>query len=351
MGNVSLKKLHSRLVINWLKNFCGVRGKLIYFIQTNNLYLLDQKDLDQISLSVSINYRKIKTPNESYLIIKINKTGSIVDDNLSDLTNQLQALFSGYVLEVVNSLNFIKYKILTSNRVEEFYLFDNCVNYKGKSYIDVSRNLRWEFDKVPSCGIWGSSGSGKTYLALTMLKKISTLTPNVFVSDCKFDEFSYYSKKIGIKNVATDIEEVCESIKKVSDILDKRYKSEKPKKFSPVFLFIDEFAILKLSVGKKKFEELIGYIRNIILKGRRARVFIILIQQYQNTNLGIPMDLLSSLGLKIVFGNSVQLYKNVFEVSKDIDLITKNIGEGYYSQNGNEVKLLFAPYIMDLEEK
>ncbi|MDU8967757.1 MAG: hypothetical protein E7H39_18225, partial [Clostridium sp.] len=187
--------------------------------------------------------------------------------------------------------------------------------------------------------------------ALTMLKKISTLTPNVFVSDCKFDEFSYYSKKIGIKNNATSIEEVCEMIKTVSDILDKRYQNQKPKKYEPVFLFLDEFAILKLAVGKKKFEELIGYIRNIILKGRRARVFIVLIQQYQNTNLGIPMDLLNSLGLKILLGNSVQLYKNVFEISKDIDLITKNIGEGYYTENGNEVKLLFAPYIMDLEEK
>lgn len=351
MGNVSLKKLHSRLVINWLKNFCGVRGKLIYFIQTNNLYLLDQKDLDQISLSVSINYQKIKTSYESYLIIKINKTGSLIDDNLSGLTNQLQALFFGYVLEVVNSLNFIRYKILLIRETEEFYLFNDDVSYKNLNYIDVSRNLRWEFDKVPSCGIWGSSGSGKTYLALTMLKKISTLTPNVFVSDCKFDEFSYYSKEIGIKNVATDIEEVCEMIKNVSDVLDKRYKSEKPKKYEPVFLFIDEFAILKLSVNKKKFEELIGYIRNIILKGRRARVFIVLIQQYQNTNLGLPMDLLNSLGLKIVLGNSVQLYKNVYEITKDIDLITKNTGEGYYSENGNEVKLLFAPYIMDLEEK
>lgn len=351
MGNVSLKKLHSRLVINWLKNFCGVRGKLIYFIQANNLYMLDQNDLNQISLSVSINYQKIKTSHESYLIIKINKTGSVVDDNLGDLTNQLQALFFGYVLEVVNSLNFIRYKILLSRETEEFYLFDNCVSYKGKSYIDVSRNLRWEFDKTPSCGIWGSSGSGKTYLALTMLKKISTLTNATYICDCKFDEFSYYSKEIGIKNVATDIEEVCIYLKKVSDILDKRYQNEKPKKYNPLFLFIDEFAILKLSVGKKRFEELIGYIRNIILKGRRARVFIVLIQQYQNTNLGIPMDLLNSLGLKILLGNSVQLYKNVFEVSKDIDLITKNIGEGYYSQNGNEVKLLFAPYIMDLEEK
>lgn len=351
MGNVSLKKLHSRFIINWLKKFCGIRGKLIYFIQANNLYLLDQKDLDQISLSVSISYQKIKTSHESYLIIKINKTGSIVDDNLSDLTNQLQALFFGYVLEVVNSLNFIRYKILLSRETEEFYLFNDDVSYKNLNYIDISRSLRWEFDKAPSCGIWGSSGSGKTYLALTMLKKISTLTPNVFVSDCKFYEFSYYSKEIGIKNVATDIEEVCEMIKKVSYILDKRYKNEKPKNYEPVFLFVDEFAILKLSVGKKKFEELIGYIRNIILKGRRARVFIVLIQQYQNTNLGIPMDLLNSLGLKIVFGNSVQLYKNVFEVSKDIDLITKNIGEGYYSQNGNEVKLLFAPYVMDLEEK
>ncbi|MDU8967753.1 MAG: hypothetical protein E7H39_18205, partial [Clostridium sp.] len=197
MGNVSLKKLHSRFVINWLKNFCGVRGKLIYFIQANNLYMLDQNDLNQISLSVSINYQKIKTPYESYLVIKINKTGSIVDDNLSDLTNQLQALFSGYVVEVVNSLNFIRYKILTSNQIEEFYLFNNDVSYKSLNYIDVSRNLKWSFDKAPSCGIWGSSGSGKTYLALTMLKKISTLTPNVFVSDCKFDEFSYYSKKIG----------------------------------------------------------------------------------------------------------------------------------------------------------
>lgn len=350
MGNVSLKKLHSRFVINWLKNFCGVRGKLIYFIQANNLYMLDQNDLNQISLSVSINYKKFKTDFENYMIVKINKTGSIIDDNLNDLTNQLQALFSGYVVEVVNSLNFIKYKILTSNQIEEFYLFSDDVSYKNLNYIDVSRNLKWEFDKVPSCGIWGSSGSGKTYLALTMLKKISTLTPNIFISDCKFDEFSYYSKRIGIKNIANDIEEVCEMIKKVSDILDKRYQNQKPKKYEPVFLFLDEFAILKLSVGKKKFEELIGYIRNIILKGRRARVFIVLIQQYQNTNLGLPMDLLSSLGLKIILGNSVQLYKNVFEVSKDIELITKNTGEGYYSENGNEVKLLFAPYIMDLEK-
>lgn len=351
MGNVSLKKLHSRFVINWLKRFCGTRGKLIYFIQANNLYMLDQSDLNQISLSVSIDYKKFKTDFENYIIVKINKTGSIIDDNLNDLTNQLQALFSGYVLEVVNSLNFIRYKILTSNQIEEFYLFNDDVSYKNLNYIDVSRNLKRNFDKAPSCGIWGSSGSGKTYLALTMLKKISTVTNGIYVCDCKFDEFSYYSKRIGIKNNATSIEEVCEMIKTVSDILDKRYKNEKPKNYEPVFLFVDEFAILKLSVNKKKFEELIGYIRNIILKGRRARVFIILIQQYQNTNLGIPMDLLSSLGLKIVLGNSVQLYKNVFEMSKDIDLITKNIGEGYYSENGNEVKLLFAPYIMDLEEK
>lgn len=346
-SSISLKRLYSGFTINLFKNFLGVRGKILYFLQVNNLYLLDSED-NKICLSSWVGFEKIEIKGDYFLDIYIYKTGSIIDERIFGLEGQLQSILKGYVVETINSLDFVKYRILVARQEEELALFSDSANYKGLDYIDITKSISWYFDKAPSCGIWGSSGSGKTYLALLILKRISTLTDLVYCCDCKFDEFAYYSKKIGVKYIAKDIESVCYTIQRVSDILDSRYDSDKPKRYKPIFLFIDEFAILKLSISKKEFEKVVDNIRNIVLKGRRARVFIVLIQQYQSTSLGLPIDLLSSLGFRVVLGNSRQLYKNVFEISKDVNLLTKGVGEGYYSKNGGEVKLIFAPKIIDI---
>lgn len=335
----------------------SVRFKLIYLLQVNELYQLvntEDSDNDDILFSVVVCYKKIKTDIDTRLFLSFFKTSSLVDDKILLLRSQLQSLFSGEVLEIKNKIDRVDFVILTS-REQEVFNVSQKVERKTNNLdvIKINNYLEWNYEKYCGALIVGNSGSGKSYLIYSLLKKIEAITNinNVLICDCKFDELKEFALKSNFKNVAHDLREVREYITNTLDIVNERFKKRDKSELEPIFLIIDELAVLKLILSKKDNDLVMKEIKELVLKARASKVFLILSLQYQNSAQGVDMSIVSSLSLKILLGNNVQNFKNLFEVtSKDSEFITKDIGEGYYSINGGEISLFYSPYIIGVDD-
>lgn len=346
MAKVKIRRLQGKFALSLLKKSPFLRHRFKYFIQVNQLYILSPVDEEQKEISVSavINYKKVKSGEEVKYIIKFEKTSSVLDSKLTDLTNELQSLLRGEVTEVINSIFTVTYTVLTARESEYFDLWEPFEVIPRDS-INISKYaLYWQLDN--HMAIVGASGSGKTYLVFSVLRKLQSAGAGIVILDNKFDELEDKADKFGIKANSRNIKQSVEYIKFVSQIVDKRYL-EKKKDHQPLVLVIDEFSSFKSHLYKKEYAEVEKNLKNIILKGRRAKVVVCMIYQYQNSTSGLPMELLSSIHYKILLGNDVQNYKNFFEISKEPDLLTKGIGEGYYQVNGGEIKSFYVPHIID----
>lgn len=346
MSNVYLNRLYSKTSINIL-NHLTLKQRFKYFLQVNQLYLLSNSiddDRKDISISAKVNYKKIRNDEELKYIVKFYKTSSLIDKELNNLTDQLQSFLKGEVISKTNNIDYVEYVVLVSRQSDYFDLREP-LKHTNDDYIEVSKySEKWRLDNHML--ITGPSGSGKTYLLFSILRKLQAVKANIIVCDNKFDELEQKADEFGIKSNSHSIEQSVKYIEYVSNEVDRRY-SLKKKNFISLVLVCDELAAMRLALDKKKFTEVEKNLKNIILKGRRCKVIVCLAQQYQSSTLGLSMDMLSSIHYKILLGNNVQNFKNLFEESSKEDLLTKDIGQGYYNLNGGEVKSFYAPMIVE----
>lgn len=346
MPTVSLNKLYSSIGLSILKRLF-LRQRFKYFLQVNELYLVSNSSSDEckeLSVSAKVDYKKIKEDEEEKYIVKFMKTSSLIDKKIIDLEDQLQSFLGGEVISKVNTINYVEYVVLTA-RQSEYFSLGAPLKCKTRESIQISRySPKWRLDNHML--ITGPSGSGKTYLMFSIVRKLQSANAFIVVCDNKFDELEQKVDEFGIKYNSHNIKQSVEYIRIVSEEVDNRYQ-KKQKEYTPLVLVCDELAAIRMVLDKKEYAEVEKNLKNIILKGRRCKVIVCLAQQYQSSSLGLPMDMLSSIHYKILLGNNVQNFKNLFEESTKSDLLTKDIGQGYYSLNGCEVKSFYAPTIID----
>lgn len=346
MPTVSLNKLYSSIGLSILKRLF-LRQKFKYFLQVNELYLLSNSSDDEykeLSVSAKVSYKKIKQDEEVKYTVKFIKTSSIIDKKLVDLEDQLQSFLGGEVISKVNTIKYVEYVVLTA-RQSEYFDLGAPLKRKTRESIQISRySPNWRLDNHML--ITGPSGSGKTYLMFSILRKLQAANAFIVVCDNKFDELEIKAKEFGIERISHSIEQSVKYIELVSKEVDKRYQT-KQQELIPVVLVCDELAAMRMALDKKAYADVEKNLRNIILKGRRCKVIVCLAQQYQSSSAGLPLDMVSSIHYKILLGNNVQNFKNLFETSTKTDLLTKDIGQGYYNLNGGEVKSFYAPTIIE----
>ncbi|WP_338139375.1 FtsK/SpoIIIE domain-containing protein, partial [Streptococcus mitis] len=123
-----------------------------------------------------------------------------------------------------------------------------------------------------------------------------------------------------------------ETVKHVEQIMDKRYE-KKDRNVSGLFLVIDEFAALRIALGKKEFTEVNDSLRRIILLGRAANIHIVMSLQRPETSV-LDGAIRDNYPVRIGLGNlKDENYKMVFGVTKDDSVLHREIGQGYISIN------------------
>lgn len=354
MRKTKLKKLLPRTIIDFYKSG-WTRMKLKYLIQVNQLYLLDiaeQEDQDtkqnSISISPIIKWKYSKNQQEDKILtLTFYKTGSgLIDKKLTELKSQIEALFKANCFSMTNRRDFIEYVLITQEGPNENYSIpeslkiEQDINVIDKNRIRLSKYHNWNFEKMPHCLISGNSGSGKSYQLYQIITEIKRIKGRVFVCDGKNDELTIYSKNLlKVDKIASNEADISTLIKAMENEMNNRFikRQEANEKiyFQPLFLIIDEFAALKLTMEKKEYLSLEQSIKNMVLKARSANIHIIIALQRASAE-NMNLDIRDNCSLKIGLGNlSAENHKMIFNESVDKESLKhKEIGEGYIYLDG-----------------
>lgn len=360
MFKVKLNKLHNRAFLKAFRR-STIRYKLKYFLQANDLYLIDEikqlkkiegidQRLNKVQLSVEIKYKTKKNEhNDTLLILHLLKTGSSLDDKLHDLDGQLQSLFNSKLLQKNNEIGFVEYILLYKENTEQEVCdlsITMCYDPQGK--ILLSKRFEWDYINKPHLLLGGNSGTGKSYLLFSIIHKMLKEAPPylIYICDGKFDELEQVATDtFNLPMVASSIEDIKLYIESVEELMEERY-STNSKDNEAVFLVIDEFAALNLVIEKKEWQTLNTRIKNIILKGRAANIHVLIAMQRASSD-SIDLAIRDNTAIKIGLGNlSVENFRMIFGENRSAnDILKRERGQGYILIDGQSLSMFDSPFI------
>lgn len=167
----------------------------------------------------------------------------------------------------------------------------------------------------PHLLVSGITGSGKTYLLESLIAQGVMKGGEVFVADPKYSDLADFSKLIGVKAIGQSPAQIAGVLRKATEAMEDRYKaiSKTPHSlgasaldlgYKPAIIVVDEYSALMGSADSKTKQEIEGYIRQIVLKGRQATTFLLLAMQRASTEGGIDSNSRYNFSSKIILGRS-----------------------------------------------
>lgn len=358
--------LRSRWFLILLKNSCIIRLMLKYFIQSNNLYSVEEYKLNKIlddvnqrinkvALSSVIYFKVVKDNeyNDRFLELYIAKMGTDFDAKIEDTFGQLQALF-GEITKVENRVDCYAITILLKEGLkEEIDLNEKTGFYcKNTGFIKVGKNKKIEYRKNPHLLVVGPSGSGKSYFLYSLLKYIQEEGANEYsyIIDGK-GELNDQAERLGFGFTTAAIDEagLYKAISYIecvnNEMIERNNKANLFKSDLPIFLVIDEYLALMNAIeslkGKKEKERIEKIIQNIAVLGRSQGIFLVIALQRIKANI-LNTIITDNLTNRIALGNLSKVgFELVFERTKDKSILSRNTGEGFILRNGSDTLEMF----------
>nr|WP_062201978.1 FtsK/SpoIIIE domain-containing protein [Streptococcus sp. DD04] len=341
-----------------------IRENLLYMLYTNSLYTKykDSRGSTKIARSAVLEY-DLNEENGHVLVKAI-----IAGDEFSKKVQSLDDVLSG-TLELE-----LDEKIIRPNCVEYHFYYKKPQRLVLQSYaqqqvintldIDLGYGVTYSPVKCPHILISGGTGSGKSvfisFLILELLKRQST----VYIADPKNSDLGSLSHYIGDRYVASTPNNIARIVRLAVEEMQERYQYMRDNfqyvsnftdhGFKSVWLIFDEMGAFQASGTDKKSKEVISEvmdgIKQIILLGRQAGVFILISAQQMRSDSTLSTDLRDNLGLRIALGaNSSEGYRMVFgsaipDKLKPIE--EKGAGYLYMQGSGKETAQYWeSPYL------
>ncbi|HFV3490667.1 TPA: FtsK/SpoIIIE domain-containing protein [Streptococcus pneumoniae] len=353
LGGFIIYKIHLKIKIFRydLEHYLIIRESLLYVLHTNRLYTTykDSTGQEKVIRSAILEYELDR--QKGHVLIKALIRGDEFSHKLKSLEDELCG-----VLELE-----LEKKILRPSVAEYHFYY-----IKPKRLVLQSHNQRQEIDsldidlgygvnynpiKCLHILVPGGTGSGKSvfisFLILELLKRQST----VYIADPKNSDLGSLSHYIGDKYVSTNPNNIARVVRLVVEAMTERYQIMRDNfqygsnftdhGFKPVWLIFDEMGAFQASGTDKKSKEIITEvmdgIKQIILLGRQAGVFILVSAQQVNASATLSTELRDNLGLRISLGaNSSEGYRMVFGSATPKNLKPIEVkGAGYLYMQGS----------------
>jgi len=298
-------------------------------------------DLPKIKLQFSANFSKAILFIEN---ININK--DIGDVSISFALNNF-IVDRAYLS---NNENYHVFEIYDSNIDQQLIFNGLCELKRETSQIDDYTLI---IDKSISISLYGTllvgqTGSGKTYalysLILQMLAK--NVHYNIFFADPKNSSLAVLGEKISAKNTATSIEDIIKLLQNFNEVMENRKDDIKDKlntkleatyadfQYEPYIFIFDEFASFQTvlqTMEKKKRDEVMMLLSQVVLQGRQLGFFLWIVMQKSDATL-LPTNLRENLPVKFVLGNAEkQTYTTAFGTGVDIPEKNFALGQGVFT--------------------
>ena len=327
---------HYLTVLKLRKSFLDASyyNKRFYF---NN----EVADLPKIKVDFADDFSKAKL-----LIENININKDIGNVNISFALNDF-IVDRAYLS---NDENYHVFEIYDSN-IDQQYKFDSFDELKELSaQVDDYTLL---IDKSIAISLYGTllvgqTGSGKTYALYSLILQmlIKNVHYNIYFADPKNSSLAVLGEKISKENTATDIDDIIELLKRFNEIMIERKAKIKEKlnmklegtyadfQYEPYIFIFDEFASFQTvlqTMEKKKRDEVMKLLSQVVLQGRQLGFFLWIVMQKSDATL-LPTNLRENLPVKFVLGNAKkQTYTTAFGTGVDTPEKNFQLGQGVFT--------------------
>lgn len=270
-------------------------------------------ELPKIKLQFTANFSKA-----TLFIENININKDIGDVSISYALNHF-IVDRAYLS---NDENYYIFEIYDSN-IDQQLIFNGLCELKR--HISQVDDYTLVIDKSISISLYGTllvgqTGSGKTYalysLILQMLAK--NVHYNIYFADPKNSSLAVLGERISAESTATSIEDIIKLLQKFNEIMEDRKAVIKDKlntkleatyadfQYEPYIFIFDEFASFQTvlqTMEKKKRDEVMKLLSQVVLQGRQLGFFLWIVMQKSDATL-LPTNLRENLPVKFVLGNA-----------------------------------------------
>lgn len=345
---------------NMLEN--KIKQWLLFFLNSNKLFQTETIEISNregrtkkekiISNSAILGYFITDTE----ITIRAYKKGDILTDKMNGLDPSLSALLKLPLDEKIDTVTHCDYifKRLPDKRL---ILSQGIPPIKG-TVIPITEQISYDISKVSHGLTVGGTGSGKSFFINYKIFCYVQMGAILYIADPKSADLSLLRFIDGFEErVGTEPNQIAKLLRKVSDIMEERYRTNfsdtaafgktfKDFNLPPLVFVFDELAAFMKIADKKLKEEVMARIYNIILKGRQAGVFMEIILQRPDACI-LDGAIRDQLGCRVLLGNASTEAAHMVFGSSDVEYkaITEK-GGGYIKIDGQGKERCFeAPYL------
>ena len=207
----------------------------------------------------------------------------------------------------------------------------------------ITKYIKWNYEKNPHTVIFGSTGSGKTYLLKILLARIGKHIPNAELVVCDYksdDDFSFLD---GLNNFYR-FDKCMDGLERAVQLLNERQHGQNKDRHFFCLVF-DEWASFLNNLDKKSAEHAKQSLAVLLMLGRSYNLHVIVSQQRLDASyFNSSRDNFSVIcGMGTLSKESVQM---MFSDYKDVIEPNKPQGQGSIII-GNQFKSIIVPTVWD----
>lgn len=365
LGGFIIYKIHLKIKIFRynLEHYLIIRESLLYVLHTNRLYTTykDSTGQEKVIRSAILEYDLDR--QNSHILIKALITGDEFSKKVGALDDVLCGALELELEEKIIRPSYVEYHFYYKKPDRLVLQSHNQRQEIDSLDIDLGYSVNYNPVKCPHILVSGGTGSGKSVLISVLILEFLKRQSTVYIADPKNSDLGSLSYYFGEEYVATTPNNISRIVRQVLEQLHERYQYMRENfqyganfsehGFKPIWLILDEMGAFQASGTDKKSKEVIvevmDGIKQIILLGRQAGVFILISAQQMRAET-LNTDLRDNLGLRIALGaNSSEGYRMVFgsatpDKLKPIEV--KGAGYLYMQGSGKETAQYWeSPYL------
>ncbi|WOI91923.1 FtsK/SpoIIIE domain-containing protein [Streptococcus intermedius] len=346
-----------------LENYLLIRERLLWVLYTNRIYTTAKNSTGYEKIIRSAVLEYTLDEKEGHILVKALITG----DEFSKKAQLLDDVIAGALeLELEEKIirpSFVEYHFYYKKPERLILQSHNQKEEIDNPYIELGYGITYNPEKVPHILVAGGTGSGKSVFISSLILEFLKRQSTIYIADPKNSDLGSLSHYFGEKYVATTPNNIARIVRLVVEEMLERYQYMRDNflygsnfsdhGFKPVWLIFDEMGAFQASRTDKKSKEVIAEvmdgIKQIILLGRQAGVFILISAQQMRSET-LNTDLRDNLGLRIALGaNSSEGYRMVFgsaipDKLKPVE--EKGAGYLYMQGSGKEIAQYWeSPYL------
>ena len=293
-----------------LENYLLIRERLLWVLYTNRIYTTAKNSTGYEKIIRSAVLEYTLDEKEGHILVKALITG----DEFSKKAQLLDDVIAGALdLELEEKIirpSFVEYHFYYKKPERLILQSHNQKEEIDNPYIELGYGITYNPEKVPHILVAGGTGSGKSVFISSLILEFLKRQSTIYIADPKNSDLGSLSHYFGEKYVATTPNNIARIVRLVVEEMLERYQYMRDNflyasnfsdhGFKPVWLIFDEMGAFQASRTDKKSKEVIAEvmdgIKQIILLGRQAGVFILISAQQMRSET-LNTDLRDNLGL------------------------------------------------------